>query len=129
MENNGTVGGRIAQGNMFSFEASHPDGEGRDLTMYFMRQAPISNRHIHTGTRDVRRFQGGTGGMETKETELIAAEIATAAGVSTIITSSRTPASLFAILGYHGAQYVARRNQTNFRGKQSGLLIISEETS
>ncbi|KAH9996679.1 glutamate 5-kinase [Russula compacta] len=42
----------------------------------------------------------GTGGMETK---LIAAEIATAAGVSTIITSSRTPASLFAILEYHRA--------------------------
>jgi glutamate 5-kinase len=42
----------------------------------------------------------GTGGMETK---LIAAEIATAAGVSTIITSSRYPASLFAILEYHGA--------------------------
>ena len=41
----------------------------------------------------------GTGGMETK---LIAAEIATAAGVSTIITSSRTPTSLFAILEYHG---------------------------
>jgi glutamate 5-kinase len=41
----------------------------------------------------------GTGGMETK---LIAAEIATAAGVSTVITSSRTPASLFAILDYHG---------------------------
>jgi len=41
----------------------------------------------------------GTGGMETK---LIAAEIATAAGVSTIITSSRTPASLFTILEYHG---------------------------
>ncbi|KAI0303324.1 Aspartate/glutamate/uridylate kinase [Multifurca ochricompacta] len=42
----------------------------------------------------------GTGGMETK---LIAAEIATAAGVTTIITSSRNPASLFAILEYHGA--------------------------
>ena len=42
----------------------------------------------------------GTGGMETK---LIAAEIATAAGVSTIIASSRTPASLFAILEYHGS--------------------------
>jgi glutamate 5-kinase len=37
------------------------------------------------------------------ETKLIAAEIATAAGVSTIITSSRTSASLFAILEYHGA--------------------------
>ncbi|KAH9977046.1 glutamate 5-kinase [Lactifluus volemus] len=41
----------------------------------------------------------GTGGMETK---LIAAEIATAAGVSTIITGSRNPVSLFAILEYHG---------------------------
>ena len=37
------------------------------------------------------------------ETKLIAAEIATAAGVSTIITSSRHPASLFAILEHHGA--------------------------
>jgi len=37
------------------------------------------------------------------ETKLIAAEIATAAGVSTIITSSRHPASLFAILEYHGS--------------------------
>ncbi|KAI9433867.1 glutamate 5-kinase [Lactarius indigo] len=41
----------------------------------------------------------GTGGMETK---LIAAEIATAAGVTTIITSSRNPPSLFSILEYHG---------------------------
>ena len=46
----------------------------------------------------------GTGGMETK---LIAAEIATAAGVSTIIASSRTPTSLFAILEYHGATPLA----------------------
>ena len=37
------------------------------------------------------------------ETKLIAAEIATAAGVTTVITSSRNPASLFAILEYHGA--------------------------
>ena len=36
------------------------------------------------------------------ETKLIAAEIATAAGVTTIITSSRNPASLFAILEFHG---------------------------
>jgi glutamate 5-kinase len=36
------------------------------------------------------------------ETKLIAAEIATAAGVTTIITSSRNPASLFTILEYHG---------------------------
>jgi glutamate 5-kinase len=37
------------------------------------------------------------------ETKLIAAEIATAAGVSTIITCSRNPSSLFSILEYHGA--------------------------
>ena len=36
------------------------------------------------------------------ETKLIAAEIATAAGITTIITSSRNPTSLFAILEYHG---------------------------
>lgn len=36
------------------------------------------------------------------ETKLIAAEIATAAGVTTIITSSRNPAALFTILEYHG---------------------------
>ena len=52
----------------------------------------------------------GTGGMETK---LIAAEIATAAGVSTIITSSRHPASLFAILEYHSATSGSDSNGTN----------------
>jgi len=46
----------------------------------------------------------GTGGMETK---LIAAEIATAAGVTTIITSSRDPASLFTILEFHGVASVS----------------------
>ncbi|KAF9009569.1 glutamate 5-kinase [Cyathus striatus] len=43
----------------------------------------------------------GTGGMETK---LIAAEIATAAGVTTIITSSKRPQNIFDIINYH-AQY------------------------
>jgi glutamate 5-kinase len=52
----------------------------------------------------------GTGGMETK---LIAAEIATEAGVSTIISSSRHPASLFAILEYHGATSCSGSNGTN----------------
>lgn len=52
----------------------------------------------------------GTGGMETK---LIAAEIATAAGVSTIITSSRHPTSLFAILEYHAATSGPGSNGTN----------------
>lgn len=40
----------------------------------------------------------GTGGMETK---LIAAEIATAAGVTTIITSSKQPEIIFSIIEYH----------------------------
>ncbi|KAF8162756.1 glutamate 5-kinase [Crassisporium funariophilum] len=39
----------------------------------------------------------GTGGMETK---LIAAEIATAAGVTTIITSSKDPGCIFRIIKY-----------------------------
>ncbi|KAJ7655375.1 Aspartate/glutamate/uridylate kinase [Mycena rosella] len=43
----------------------------------------------------------GTGGMETK---LIAAEIATGAGVTTIISSSKNPESIFGIIEYHIAQ-------------------------
>ncbi|KAJ3488541.1 hypothetical protein NLI96_g2758 [Meripilus lineatus] len=42
----------------------------------------------------------GTGGMETK---LIAAEIATAAGVSTIIASSRDPRNILRIIQYNNA--------------------------
>ncbi|KZT20309.1 glutamate 5-kinase [Neolentinus lepideus HHB14362 ss-1] len=42
----------------------------------------------------------GTGGMETK---LIAAEIATAAGVTTVITSSRSPQSVFNIIEYNNS--------------------------
>ncbi|KAJ3900426.1 glutamate 5-kinase [Lentinula edodes] len=40
----------------------------------------------------------GTGGMETK---IIAAEMATGAGVTTVITSSKRPENIFAILEYH----------------------------
>ncbi|KAJ6497539.1 glutamate 5-kinase, partial [Mycena sanguinolenta] len=43
----------------------------------------------------------GTGGMETK---LIAAEIATGAGVSTIICSSKKPENIFSIIEYHNSQ-------------------------
>ncbi|KAE9395977.1 glutamate 5-kinase [Gymnopus androsaceus JB14] len=42
----------------------------------------------------------GTGGMETK---IIAAEIATGAGVTTIITSSKRPENMFAIIEYHNS--------------------------
>jgi glutamate 5-kinase len=40
----------------------------------------------------------GIGGMETK---LIAADIATAAGVTTIITSSKHPENIFSVIEYH----------------------------
>ncbi|KAF8150443.1 glutamate 5-kinase [Mycena galopus ATCC 62051] len=43
----------------------------------------------------------GTGGMETK---LIAAEIATGAGVSTIICSSKKPENIFSIIEFHTAR-------------------------
>ncbi|KAH9857531.1 glutamate 5-kinase [Lenzites betulinus] len=42
----------------------------------------------------------GTGGMETK---LIAAEIATAAGVLTVVTSSKDPKNIFRIIEYNSA--------------------------
>ncbi|THV06961.1 glutamate 5-kinase [Dendrothele bispora CBS 962.96] len=42
----------------------------------------------------------GTGGMETK---IIAAEIATGAGVNTIITSSKRPENIFSIIEYYNA--------------------------
>ncbi|KAL5528871.1 hypothetical protein ACEPAG_4845 [Sanghuangporus baumii] len=46
----------------------------------------------------------GTGGMETK---LIAAEIATAAGVTTVITSSTHPERIFEIIEYNKATHVS----------------------
>ncbi|GJJ07626.1 hypothetical protein Clacol_001830 [Clathrus columnatus] len=47
----------------------------------------------------------GTGGMETK---LIAAEIATGAGTTTIITSSKNPTNLLQIIDYNVADSVSR---------------------
>ncbi|RDX52883.1 glutamate 5-kinase [Lentinus brumalis] len=57
----------------------------------------------------------GTGGMETK---LIAAEIATAAGVTTIITSSKDPKNIFKIIEYN-TQLKSGVN-TPLTGVQSG---------
>ncbi|KAI0737964.1 glutamate 5-kinase [Daedaleopsis nitida] len=57
----------------------------------------------------------GTGGMETK---LIAAEIATAAGVTAIITSSKDPNNIFKIIEYN-AQFKSGTN-TPLTGLQSG---------
>ncbi|EAU81865.1 glutamate 5-kinase [Coprinopsis cinerea okayama7 len=48
----------------------------------------------------------GTGGMETK---LIAAEIASAAGVTTIITSSKKPENVLGIVDYHNRYTLLRK--------------------
>ncbi|TBU26091.1 glutamate 5-kinase [Dichomitus squalens] len=57
----------------------------------------------------------GTGGMETK---LIAAEIATAAGVTTVVTSSKEPKNIFKIIEYN-TQFKSGSN-TPLTGLQSG---------
>ncbi|KAH9890525.1 glutamate 5-kinase [Cubamyces lactineus] len=57
----------------------------------------------------------GTGGMETK---LIAAEIATAAGVMTVITSSKDPKNIFRIIDYNNA--FKSGTNTPLSGLQSG---------
>ncbi|KAL1757820.1 Aspartate/glutamate/uridylate kinase [Schizophyllum commune] len=51
----------------------------------------------------------GTGGMETK---LIAADIATAAGVTTIITSSKNPMNIVDIINYHRLSRRSARSGT-----------------
>ncbi|KAI0355085.1 glutamate 5-kinase [Trametes cingulata] len=57
----------------------------------------------------------GTGGMETK---LIAAEIATAAGVTTVVTSSKDPTNIFRIIEYNSA--LKSGTNTPLSGLQSG---------
>ncbi|KAI0628754.1 glutamate 5-kinase [Trametes polyzona] len=57
----------------------------------------------------------GTGGMETK---LIAAEIATAAGVMTVVTSSKDPKNIFKIIEYNSA--FKSGTNTPLSGLQSG---------
>ncbi|KAG5642002.1 hypothetical protein DXG03_003804 [Asterophora parasitica] len=49
----------------------------------------------------------GTGGMETK---IIAAEIATAAGVTTVILSSKKPENIFGIIQYHNHTFSKTNN-------------------
>ncbi|KAH6919223.1 glutamate 5-kinase [Coprinopsis sp. MPI-PUGE-AT-0042] len=51
----------------------------------------------------------GTGGMETK---LIAAEIATSAGVTTIITTSKKPENMVGIIEYHNRYTLLPRPQS-----------------
>jgi len=55
----------------------------------------------------------GTGGMETK---LIAADIATAAGVTTIITSSKNPKIIFDIIAYD-VKVTKKRSQSSDKPK------------
>ena len=58
---------------------------------------PFSNKNSVLVSTTTLGSSLGTGGMETK---LIAAEIATAAGVTTIITSSKDPSCIFRIIEY-----------------------------
>ncbi|EIM82421.1 glutamate 5-kinase [Stereum hirsutum FP-91666 SS1] len=62
----------------------------------------------------------GTGGMETK---LIASEIATAAGVSTIITSSKNPSNIFSII-----QYNQHHRDLHSANSVHGVGAIHEQT-
>ena len=77
--------------------------------------SPTAFFHLHSVSTTTLGSNLGTGGMETK---LIAAEIATAAGVTTVITSSRDPKALFRILEYNNA--LRSGASTPARGAPSG---------
>jgi len=61
-----------------------------EIAFYFISCIPVSTTTLGSSL--------GTGGMETK---LIAADIATAAGVTTIILSSNKPENIFTVIQYH----------------------------
>lgn len=63
----------------------------------------------------------GTGGMETK---LIAAEIATAAGVATVVTSSKHPENVFKIIEYDAATNKSTRPRSS-NSSSSGVATPS----
>ncbi|PVG00937.1 glutamate 5-kinase [Serendipita vermifera] len=67
----------------------------------------------------------GTGGMETK---LIAAEIATAGGVSTVITSSKNPENVFRIIEYHTNKSAERPSHTNAPSSSSNAVSTAALT-
>ncbi|KAI0345038.1 glutamate 5-kinase [Trametopsis cervina] len=67
----------------------------------------------------------GTGGMETK---LIAADIATAAGVTTIITSSKDPSSMLKIIEYNNA-LKSGRSSPSLGDQQASEASISSNTA
>ncbi|KAF7297919.1 PUA domain-containing protein [Mycena chlorophos] len=73
----------------------------------------------------------GTGGMETK---LIAAEIATGAGVTTIICSSKKPGNIYPIIEYHNAKRAVPSSSSNpgspadsLSGRTSPVLTAVDE--
>lgn len=68
----------------------------------------------------------GTGGMGTK---IVAARLATAAGVTTIITRSSKPGNLVAIVGYLEEQRAARRRSTAPVDDLHGVSLDDEKTS
>ncbi|KAJ6491748.1 glutamate 5-kinase [Mycena vitilis] len=92
------------------------------------RKDPLANQiEIVTSIADIRSQVStttlgsslGTGGMETK---LIAAEIATGAGVTTIICSSKKPENIFSIIEYHISQKSAPGTPTEpLSGRTSPL--------
>ncbi|KZV70797.1 glutamate 5-kinase [Peniophora sp. CONT] len=64
----------------------------------------------------------GTGGMETK---LIAAEIATAAGVMTVICSSRNPQSITDIIAYHVATSPQSSSGTSTPDESDASTVVT----
>ncbi|CCM05767.1 uncharacterized protein FIBRA_08000 [Fibroporia radiculosa] len=66
----------------------------------------------------------GTGGMETK---LIAAEIATAAGVTTVITSSKDPKNIFKIIEYNNALKSGTSTPIEISGRSSPESSLVED--
>jgi len=69
---------------------------------YVLKLLPVSTKTLGSSL--------GTGGMETK---IIAAEIATGAGVTTVITSSKRPQTVFDIIQYHNLR---RRSDSSTPG-------------
>ncbi|CAG8654219.1 6635_t:CDS:10, partial [Acaulospora colombiana] len=65
----------------------------------------------------------GTGGMETK---LIAAEIATAGGVATVITSSKNPENVFRIIEYHTSKSAGRTPHISPSSEETAVPLDSD---
>ncbi|TDL20224.1 glutamate 5-kinase [Rickenella mellea] len=79
---------------------------------------PVIRAEVSTNTLGSKL---GTGGMETK---LIAAEIATAAGITTIICSSKTPESILGIIEYNNA----RRRSASSRSSSNPSTPMDQQS-